>query len=78
MVDTSVKRPVNEQTSVCLFVCWLRKELFHLVKLLGIATDNRKGGVNHCGIAVASANLMKLTLLNVELCNSCEAKSTMA
>jgi hypothetical protein len=59
MVDRSVKCPVNEQTYV---VCWFRKELFHFVKLLGIGTDNRKSGVNHCSIAMASANLMKGTV----------------
>jgi len=45
-----------------LFVRWFNKELFQLVKLLGVETDNRKSGMSHCSIAMASANLMKVTL----------------
>jgi hypothetical protein len=59
MVDTSVECPVNESTSV---VCWFKKELCQLIKLLCICTDNRKSGMNHCSFAMASANLMEVTL----------------
>jgi hypothetical protein len=48
----SVKCPVNEQTSV---VCCFKKELFQLVKLLYVGADNRKSGMIHRSIAVASA-----------------------
>ena len=59
MVDMSVRCPVNEQS---LIVRWFRKELLQFVKLLGIGTDNRMSGMNHCSSVTACANLMKVTL----------------